>query len=128
MESDRVHARAAIMRAGVDRDDAPGAELGWLTWLRDCGVPAITDLDTRALVKHIRDQGAMRGGLFPARISESDARALIDAEPPMSGRDLAREVTPAAAVSSGPQPCRAARGFGPAVAWGRAGGIQFGSR
>ena len=98
MESDRVHARAAIMRAGVDRDDAPGAELGWLTWLRDCGVPAITDLDTRALVKHIRDQGAMRGGLFPARISESDARALIDAEPPMSGRDLAREVTPAAAV------------------------------
>ena len=24
MESDRVHARAAIMRAAVDRDDAPG--------------------------------------------------------------------------------------------------------
>jgi carbamoyl-phosphate synthase small subunit len=26
MESDRVHARAAIMRAAVDRHDAPGAE------------------------------------------------------------------------------------------------------
>ena len=69
MESDRVHARAVIMRAGVDREDAPGAEAGWLTWLTDCGVPAITDLDTRALVRHIRDQGAMRGGVFPARIS-----------------------------------------------------------
>jgi carbamoyl-phosphate synthase small subunit len=95
MESDRAHARAVIMRAGVDREDAPGAEGGWLTWLTDCGIPAITDLDTRALVRHIRDQGAMRGGVFPARISVGDARALIDAEPDMSGRDLAREVTPA---------------------------------
>ena len=57
MESDRVHARAAIMRAGTDRDDAAGAELGWLSWLSDCGIPAITDLDTRALVRHIRDRG-----------------------------------------------------------------------
>ena len=94
MESDRVHARAAIMRAGVDREDAPGAEAGWLSWLADCGVPAITDLDTRALVRHIRDQGAMRGGVFPARLSEDEARALIEAEPSMTGRDLAREVTP----------------------------------
>jgi carbamoyl-phosphate synthase small subunit len=95
MESDRVHARAAIMRAAVDREDTPGAEQGWLSWLTDCGIPAITDLDTRALVRHIRDQGAMRGGVFPARVSDAQARALIDAEPSMQGRDLAREVTPA---------------------------------
>jgi carbamoyl-phosphate synthase small subunit len=94
MESDRVHARAAIMRAAVDREDAPGAEAGWLTWLTDCGIPAITDLDTRALVRHIRDQGAMRGGVFPAAVSEAAARELIDAEPAMSGRDLAKDVTP----------------------------------
>jgi carbamoyl-phosphate synthase small subunit len=94
MESDRIHARAAIMRAGTDREDASGAEAGWLSWLTDCGIPAITDLDTRALVRHIRDQGAMRGGLFGASISEREARRLIDAEPPMSGRDLARDVSP----------------------------------
>ncbi|MFL5831495.1 MAG: glutamine-hydrolyzing carbamoyl-phosphate synthase small subunit [Solirubrobacteraceae bacterium] len=94
MESDRIHARAAIMRAGVDREDAPGAEAGWLTWLTDCGIPAITDLDTRALVRHIRDEGAMRGGVFPAAISEAAARELIAAEPAMSGRDLAKDVTP----------------------------------
>jgi carbamoyl-phosphate synthase small subunit len=95
MESDRIHARAAIMRAAIDREDAPGAERGWLAWLTDCGVPAITDLDTRALVRHIRDLGAMRGGVFPARISEAQARALVVAEPSMTGRDLARDVTPA---------------------------------
>jgi carbamoyl-phosphate synthase small subunit len=95
MESDRTHARAAIMRAAVDREDAPSAEGGWLSWLADCGIPAVSDLDTRALVRHIRDWGAMRGGLFPARVTEAQARELIAAEPQMTGRDLAREVTPA---------------------------------
>ncbi len=94
MESDRIHARAAIMRAAVDREDAPGAERGWLGWLEDCGVPAITDVDTRALVRHIRDRGAMKGGVFDGALDEAQARALIDAEPDMTGRDLAREVTP----------------------------------
>jgi carbamoyl-phosphate synthase small subunit len=94
MESDRVHARAAIMRAAVNRSDAPGAEGAWLDWLAANGIPAITDLDTRALVRHIRDAGAMRGGVFPSRVPEREARDLIDAEPSMSGRDLAREVTP----------------------------------
>jgi len=95
MESDGIHARAAIIREAVNREDAPGAEGGFLDWLIDCGIPAITDLDTRALVRHLRDAGAMRGGVFPAAIAESQARALIEAEPPMAGRDLAREVTPA---------------------------------
>ncbi len=102
MESDRIHARAAIMRAAVDHEDAAGAEGGWLSWLTDCGVPAITDVDTRALVRHIRDRGAMRGGVFPARLSESGARELIDAEPLMIGRDLARDVTPVTAVTLAP--------------------------
>ncbi len=95
MESERVHARAAIMRAAVDREDSPGAERGWLSWLTDCGIPAITDLDTRALVRHIRDAGAMRGGVFPASVPEAQARELIAAEPSMAGRDLVRDVTPA---------------------------------
>ena len=46
MESDRVWARAAIMRAATNAEDAPGAERGWLDWLTDCGVPAITGVDT----------------------------------------------------------------------------------
>jgi carbamoyl-phosphate synthase small subunit len=95
MESDRVHARAAIMRAAGNREDAPGAERGWLDWLQDCDVPAITGVDTRALVRHIRDAGAMRGGVFPDSVPEAEARALVEAEPSMDGRDLAKEVTPA---------------------------------
>jgi carbamoyl-phosphate synthase small subunit len=94
MESDAIHARGVVMREGVDRDDAPGAEGGWLTWLADCGIPAITGVDTRALVRHIRDKGAMRGGIFTASTAIDAARERIAAEPSMLGRDLAREVTP----------------------------------
>ena len=109
MESDRVHARAAIMRSAVDYTTAPGAEHGWLTWLAQEGVPGITDLDTRELVRHIRDEGAMRGGVFPGHISEVEARELIAAEPLMSGCDLAVEVTP-------PEPMIVGEGDGPRIA------------
>ena len=98
MESDRVHARAAIMRAAVDREDAPGAERGWLAWLADCGIAAITEVDSRALVRHIRDHGAMRGGVFDADMPQAQARQLIAEEPGMGGRDLVREVTPAETI------------------------------
>jgi carbamoyl-phosphate synthase small subunit len=94
MESERVWARAAIMREACNREDAPGAERGWLDWLTDCGVCAITGVDTRALVQHIRDAGAMRGGVFEASVDRRAARELIEAEPQMAGQDLAATVTP----------------------------------
>ena len=80
MESERIWARAVIMRAAMNTEDAPGAERGWLDWLVDCGIPAISDVDTRALVRHIRDAGSMRGGVFPASMSDAEASAL-DAAP-----------------------------------------------
>jgi len=95
MESDRVQARGVIMREGKNGEDAASAEGGWLDWLRDCGVPAISGVDTRSLVRHIRDRGAMRGGVFPGELGESEARRAVEAEPTMDGADLAREVTQA---------------------------------
>jgi carbamoyl-phosphate synthase small subunit len=95
MESDRIHARAVIMREGIDREDAAHAEGGWLTWLADCGIPALSGVDTRSLVRHIRDKGAMRGGIFAAEVAEVQARERVLSEPSMTGADLAREVSPA---------------------------------
>ena len=65
----RPHPRArgdhARRRSTARTRPAPSA--AGSTGSRDCGVPAITGVDTRALVRHIRDAGAMRGGIFPAR-------------------------------------------------------------
>jgi carbamoyl-phosphate synthase small subunit len=98
MESDRVQARAVIMRDAKNGEDAADAEGGWLDWLDACGVPAITGVDTRRLVRHIRDQGAMRGGIFAGDVAESEAAARIEAEPHMAGADFARTVSPQEAI------------------------------
>ena len=94
MESDRIQARGAIMRDPKNREDVATAEGGWLDWLDDCGVPGIGGVDTRALVRHIRDRGAMRGGIFPGDIPAAEAGEMVAAEPAMDGADLARALTP----------------------------------
>jgi carbamoyl-phosphate synthase small subunit len=105
MESDRPHARGVVMREAHNTEDAADAEGGWVDWLRDRGVAAIEGVDTRALVRHIRDRGAMRGGIFPAAVSEGEARDRVGAEPPMSGADLARAVSPEEPIElEGPGP------------------------
>jgi len=96
MESERIHARGAIMRDARNHTGHAGAEGGWLDWLREAGVPGITGVDTRALVRHIREAGSMRGGIFPGGLGVREAAALIEAEPSMVNLDLAREVTPGA--------------------------------
>ena len=109
MESERAWARAAIMREACNREDAPSAERGWLDWLGDSGVQWITGVDTRALVRHIRHAGAMRGGVFAATTPHEQARELILAEPAMAGQDLASAVTPAEVTRHG-------SGSGPRIA------------
>jgi carbamoyl-phosphate synthase small subunit len=105
IEAERPHARGVVMRDAKNVEDAADAEGGWLDWLRDTGVPAISGVDTRALVRRIRDRGAMRGGIFAAGVAESEARERIGAEPSMAGADFARTVTPGEPVripGSGP--------------------------
>ncbi len=56
-------------------------------------VPIIGEIDTRALVRHIRQQGAMRGVISSVDL---DARSLIDKArsiPTMAGLDLASKVS-----------------------------------
>ncbi len=67
MESDRIHARGAIMRAASRRRGRAGRRAGLADWLRAHGIPGIAGVDTRALVRHIRSAGAMRGGIFAGR-------------------------------------------------------------
>jgi carbamoyl-phosphate synthase small subunit len=53
----------------------------------------IEHIDTRSLVRHIRDKGAMRAGIST---TESDAKALLErvlASPEMAARELASAVT-----------------------------------
>jgi carbamoyl-phosphate synthase small subunit len=64
-------------------------------YLERFGVPVISDIDTRAVVRHLRSKGVLRGVLKTAE-SVGDVDALVDqarAIPKMDGTDLARVVT-----------------------------------
>lgn len=81
VESERVQAEALVMRT---------ARPAWAEWLRGQGVVALADVDTRALVRRIREDGVVRCAVGDAPIEELHARAL--AEPPIDGRPLDRAV------------------------------------
>ena len=68
-------------------------ELG--DYLRRCGVPGIADIDTRALVRRIRDGGAQVGVLStdPAHQDEAELVARAQAAPGLDGVDLAARVS-----------------------------------
>jgi carbamoyl-phosphate synthase small subunit len=80
------------------RADAGFAAGGTLDgWLASIGIPGIDDIDTRALTRVLRDEGAMRGAITP-HVAELDAAiARVKASPKMDGLDLVPRVTCAAA-------------------------------
>ncbi len=62
-------------------------------YLKENHIVGIEQIDTRALVRHIRDKGAMRAGISTI---ETDANALLEkvlASPEMANRELASVVT-----------------------------------
>jgi carbamoyl-phosphate synthase small subunit len=64
-------------------------------YLERHGVPAIWDLDTRALVRHIRNAGAMRGVVSSDGTTAEELIAEARALPTMAGQELASRVTAA---------------------------------
>lgn len=62
--------------------------------LRAHGVVGVGGIDTRALVRHLREHGAMRAGIFsgPAIGGRADMLARVRSVPAMAGADLAAEV------------------------------------
>lgn len=62
-------------------------------YLKEKGIPGLAGLDTRALVRHIRTHGALRGIIADASQDSSTLLARVKNHPTMSGRDLASGVS-----------------------------------
>jgi carbamoyl-phosphate synthase small subunit len=67
LESSRVWAEGVVMRR---------SRPAWSAWLAQRGVVALEEVDTRALVRLLREDGAMRCAIGTAPIDELHARAL----------------------------------------------------
>ena len=62
-------------------------------YLTRAGIPVVSDLDTRTLVRHIRNFGAMRGVLSSLEKDPAKLVAKARALPSMTGLDLATRVS-----------------------------------
>jgi carbamoyl-phosphate synthase small subunit len=116
IESGKPQVKAFVVRELARLHSNYRAETGLSAWLAKHGIPGIAGIDTRALVRKLRTQGALRG-VVAVGDSPSDAELVARAKaiPSMAGQNLAACVSPAARGaftedlgSWSPEPSRAA--------------------
>jgi carbamoyl-phosphate synthase small subunit len=70
--------------------------------LRTNGIPAIAGVDTRALARHLRTTGSLRGILMaPGELDEGQAVAAAEAVPRWEDQDFVGQVSPGSIVDVG---------------------------
>ncbi len=92
-ESETVSVRGCIVRAPARITSNYRAESGFDAWLKTQNVIGIADIDTRALVRHLRDHGAQNGVIASDGMSEDDAVAMAKRWEGLEGRDLVSQVS-----------------------------------
>jgi carbamoyl-phosphate synthase small subunit len=92
-ESDRVQVTAFLVREAARRPSNWRARRSLAEELEAAGVPGVEGLDTRRLVRHLRDAGAMRGALSTEVLDEAELRRVALQAPDPNGLALVDEVT-----------------------------------
>lgn len=92
-ESDGIAVRGLIVRAPARITSSYRAEGDLDAWLKSNNVVGIAGIDTRALVRHLRDHGAQNGVIASDGMSEEEAVAKAKAWGGLEGRDLVGEVS-----------------------------------
>ena len=92
-ESYRVHCRAMVVRElSIDAGHA-GAERTLDEELRHWGIPGLRGVDTRALTRHLRDHGTLRGVVAPsAAMTAAEQVSAARAAPTVTDQDLVAAV------------------------------------
>jgi carbamoyl-phosphate synthase small subunit len=93
-ESAKPHLAGFVVRESSRVASNFRADGGLSEYLVKWGVVAIEGIDTRALVRRTRMQGAMKGILSTVDLDDTSLVAKAKASPGLVGRDLVREVLP----------------------------------
>jgi carbamoyl-phosphate synthase small subunit len=92
-ESSHPHVRGVIARQLAPKASNWRCEEDLDRWLRRHGVVGIRGVDTRALVRHLREGGAINGGICSDGTDPVALLKQVKAAPLMSGLDLSSTVT-----------------------------------
>lgn len=93
VESWRPHAAGFVVRELSSVVSNWRADQDLASYLAEAGIPGIQGIDTRALVRRLRVEGAMPGTLSTEGIDPAEAVARARAWGTMEGRDYVSEVT-----------------------------------
>ncbi len=93
-ESGRVHVAGFVARDFPARWSGTGGEQSLADYLSANGVTGLHGLDTRALVRRIRSEGAMRAGVSTEIEDPAELHRRVLDSPPMIGNDIALAVSP----------------------------------
>ncbi len=93
MESESIAVRGLIVRAPARISSNHRSERDFESWLVEHGVIGIAGIDTRALVRHLRDHGAQNGVIVSDGTSEREALAMARSWQGLEGRDLVGQVS-----------------------------------
>jgi carbamoyl-phosphate synthase small subunit len=94
-ESARPYAEGLVVRELSELASNWRSEEDVSEFLANYGIPVISHIDTRALVRHLRKHGAMRGVISTLDTDGQGLVAKAQASPTMVGLDLASRVTAA---------------------------------
>ncbi len=93
MESDRPQVQAFIVREISPVVSNWRAKESLPEYLARHGIPGLSEVDTRALTRHIRERGAMKAALTTEDVPAEKLIAMAQAWEGLEGRDVVREVT-----------------------------------
>ena len=92
-EAERPHARGVIARQLAPRPSNWRCQQPLDTWMAEHDVVGICGIDTRALVRHLREGGAMNGVISSDGRSPTELLAELRSAPSMEGLNLADQVS-----------------------------------
>lgn len=101
VESDSVKIKGLICKNISDRYSRMTATTDLEDYLKQNGVVAIHDVDTRALVQHIRSKGAMNAVISTELHEVKALKKALDKIPPMEGQELSSQVSTKEAFTVG---------------------------
>lgn len=117
VESDTVKIEGLVVKKFAEDFSRSIAGMSLQEYFERDGKVAICDVDTRALIRHIRDKGAMNAIISSEETNIEKLQEMLDAVPSMDGLELSSKVT-----------CKEAYNVGNADASFRVAILDFGAK
>ncbi len=93
LEADGPRVAGLVTRAFVDHYSNENADESFESWMQRHGLVGITGVDTRQLVRHIREGGVQNAVISATDLDDASLVAKAKAHPSMAGLELASRVT-----------------------------------